>query len=479
MATTKLSLTDYVADGSTTQFPITFDRLQDSHVFVEDRNTKDPIPFSIVGNNAVTNTAPANGTVVRVGRKTPRDVRLAIYQDGSTLLATDLNTLSKQLLFVVQEAYDYADTNAEDAIASLLEDAEVAADEAENARDTAETYRDEAFQWTARAEDSQYTDSAGNTGYSSYHWAQKAAASADAAAAWDPSQYVQRVPSSDRPYALGRSDRRFNTIHAYYGNFYNNVVINCSDGSPKLQILSTDGTDANLFLDTVNESWRIHNDVSVGDRLRFVAQNGGGNIDFFPDGRMELENTLALKGGRLDFGNRGAPGGDLSDLSNHICLYGSPAANARYGWSVSSGGLGHVAGNFHEFYTTGGGSPVLIGRLANYGTGAPDAKALITRDMGDARYARKEDASLFGTSLYEWNVNPGEVYTNTSGHFQVVYVILYDRETAEMRTPGGNWYEVGSSGTSEIGPVTMIVPPGAEYRFPNGVPVNGKRRVLT
>lgn len=470
MATEKLSFTDYVADGNTTQFPITFDRIKDEHVFVEERNTGEPIPFTINGNNAVTDTPPTSDTVVRVGRKTPRDVRLAIYQDGSTLLATDLNTLSKQLLFVVQEAYDYADTNAEDAIGALLEDAEVAADEAENARDTAETYRNEAYQWTARAEDDEFTDSAGNTGYSARHWAQKAAASAEAADTWDPGNYVERVPSADRGYSLGRSDARYDGLFA---------------ASPSLY----DG-DGNLVLDTAFDGarWRVRclsqlqlrTALNMGSRSTsnwdgIFYEDAGEDIFYFLGGGPDPDTTPPSDktGTAAIAASRGYFGGQL-------VLKGGPGAESDPQVSFDVEGTGP-----RGFYPVGYNIiRASVNGLACFdieepGTSTSSNKTAITREKGDARYAKKEEASLFGDALKEWNVTAGTVYTNTSGHFQVVFVVLFDKQLAEMRTPGGDWFVVGGSGTDEASSCTLVVPPGAEYRFPGGVSNNHKRGVLT
>jgi hypothetical protein len=46
------------------------------------------------------------------------------------------------------------------------------------ARGLSENYRDESYQWGTRAHNSSFTDSASQTGYSAYHWAQEAATSA-------------------------------------------------------------------------------------------------------------------------------------------------------------------------------------------------------------------------------------------------------------------------------------------------------------
>lgn len=185
---------EYTADGGTTDFSIPFSYISESHVkvYLDDVETS---AWSFLNASTVRmDSAPSNGTVVKVQRVTPRDQKLVDFVDGSVLTETDLDLANTQLIYVVQEAYDNLGAEARDAIAAdkteteefrddAYEFANRAADSQYTSNDgtltgySAYHYMEEARQWAVEAEDVSVTDTDGNSGYSAYHWAQKAEAS--------------------------------------------------------------------------------------------------------------------------------------------------------------------------------------------------------------------------------------------------------------------------------------------------------------
>jgi microcystin-dependent protein len=74
-------------------------------------------------NDAVikTSSKPASGSIVEVRRITPIDERVVDFQDGSTLEERDLDNMTDQLLFVVQEANDAVSTAVSNTISKTEE----------------------------------------------------------------------------------------------------------------------------------------------------------------------------------------------------------------------------------------------------------------------------------------------------------------------------------------------------------------------
>jgi hypothetical protein len=108
MATT---FTDYTAPAT---YTITFPYIDVSNVKVSvDGVAKtQPTHYTVVG-SAVVFTAgntPANGAVVRVRRETYRAAPLVDFNNGSTLIASDLDTALTQTLYINQEVSELNDT---------------------------------------------------------------------------------------------------------------------------------------------------------------------------------------------------------------------------------------------------------------------------------------------------------------------------------------------------------------------------------
>jgi len=108
MATT---FTDYTAPAT---YTITFPYIDVSNVKVSvDGVAKtQPTHYTVVG-SAVVFTAgntPANGAVIRVRRETYRAAPLVDFNNGSTLIASDLDTALTQTLYINQEVAELNDT---------------------------------------------------------------------------------------------------------------------------------------------------------------------------------------------------------------------------------------------------------------------------------------------------------------------------------------------------------------------------------
>jgi hypothetical protein len=99
------SYNDYTGNGSTTQFPVAFGYIRREHVAVTVASS--PAAFTWVNDSLIqVTTAPANGAVVRVYRTTPLTAPLVDFADGTTLVAADLDTNSKQSIYTQQELDD-------------------------------------------------------------------------------------------------------------------------------------------------------------------------------------------------------------------------------------------------------------------------------------------------------------------------------------------------------------------------------------
>ena len=95
----------YTGNGSTTQFPVAFGYIRREHVAVTVAGS--PATFTWVNNSTIqVDATPANGATVRVYRTTPIDAPLTDFADGTTLVASDLDTNAKQSVYIQQELSD-------------------------------------------------------------------------------------------------------------------------------------------------------------------------------------------------------------------------------------------------------------------------------------------------------------------------------------------------------------------------------------
>ena len=79
------SFVTYTANGSTNQFSITFNYIDQSHVKVYIDNVADN-SFTFVNSTTIqTSSTPSNGAVVKIDRDTPTNARLVDFADGSVI----------------------------------------------------------------------------------------------------------------------------------------------------------------------------------------------------------------------------------------------------------------------------------------------------------------------------------------------------------------------------------------------------------
>jgi hypothetical protein len=101
------SYIQYVGDGVTTNFALTFPYLSQSDVGVKVNGVT--TAFTWLNSTTVTvSPAPAAAAVVEVRRTTPKSALNVVFQNGSVDNATDKNNSATQLLYITQEAFDSA-----------------------------------------------------------------------------------------------------------------------------------------------------------------------------------------------------------------------------------------------------------------------------------------------------------------------------------------------------------------------------------
>lgn len=123
------SYAQYAGNGSTTTFSVPFPYLLKAHVklytgygildgtFVTELTEGTDFTWTS-GTQVQTTVAPAAGVTLTVLRDTPDSSQLVPWQDGSNLIADDLNNADLQNLYVVQEQQDRNDAGAAAAVAA-------------------------------------------------------------------------------------------------------------------------------------------------------------------------------------------------------------------------------------------------------------------------------------------------------------------------------------------------------------------------
>ena len=102
-----ISYVDYVGNGATTNFSVTFPYLDRDHVGAKVNGST--VSFSWVNSTTVSiSPAPANGARVRLYRDTPSLTPNVDFQDGAIVTEEQLDTNAKQTLYVSQESEDEA-----------------------------------------------------------------------------------------------------------------------------------------------------------------------------------------------------------------------------------------------------------------------------------------------------------------------------------------------------------------------------------
>ena len=93
----------YTGDGNNLKYAIPFEYLARSHVHLYLNGTETTNFVWIDTYRIELTTAPATDTAVTIKRITPYDDTYITWQDGSIILADDLNAANMQNLFITQE----------------------------------------------------------------------------------------------------------------------------------------------------------------------------------------------------------------------------------------------------------------------------------------------------------------------------------------------------------------------------------------
>ena len=147
------STVTYTADGTETDFLITWNYLDTDHIAVEvggvdTTDGSSTHTFSLIDSTTVrvinlSSNPVTNGVLVKLKRVTPIDTRAVTFAEGSALRTTDLNKNSDFLLYSMQEAIDTIDVAASEGAAIASAEAQAAKTSAETAQANAEAALDE------------------------------------------------------------------------------------------------------------------------------------------------------------------------------------------------------------------------------------------------------------------------------------------------------------------------------------------------
>src|SRR5690554_4301765 len=107
MADNIYSFVQYVGDGTTRNFSVPFDYLDQDHVVV--KVDGEDASFEWLDSNTIRlSEAPPSGIVIEVRRETSHESRRVIFHDGSVLTEDDLNDAVIHTFYMAQEAVDLA-----------------------------------------------------------------------------------------------------------------------------------------------------------------------------------------------------------------------------------------------------------------------------------------------------------------------------------------------------------------------------------
>lgn len=104
-----LTYVQYTGDGVTKQYTLTFPYLSKDHVFVRVDDTS--VPFTWLNDSTIVlDTAPETGQAISIFRSTPRDEHLVTFKAGAGFREQDLNLMTTQVFYIVQESLENLDT---------------------------------------------------------------------------------------------------------------------------------------------------------------------------------------------------------------------------------------------------------------------------------------------------------------------------------------------------------------------------------
>ena len=102
-----LTFVQYTGDGIANSFGVPFPYLDKAHVIGRINGNEAPITFT--SDNMVRFASPpSNGSLIELRRKTPNELRMVDFNDGSVLTEYDLDLNAIQTFYIVQEAIDLA-----------------------------------------------------------------------------------------------------------------------------------------------------------------------------------------------------------------------------------------------------------------------------------------------------------------------------------------------------------------------------------
>ena len=105
-----LTYVQYTGDGVTKQYTLSFPYLSKDHVFVRVDGTS--VPFTWLNDSTVVlDTAPEIGQVLSIYRATPRYESLVTFKAGAGFREQDLNLMTTQVFYIVQESLENLDTD--------------------------------------------------------------------------------------------------------------------------------------------------------------------------------------------------------------------------------------------------------------------------------------------------------------------------------------------------------------------------------
>ena len=108
---TQYSYSTFTGDGSTAAYTLSFDYMKRAHVSVHvDGTVKvDGTDYDWTADKQITfkgGKIPASGEKILISRDTPEDDQVVLWQNGSYVVAEDLNESDLQWLYNIQELYD-------------------------------------------------------------------------------------------------------------------------------------------------------------------------------------------------------------------------------------------------------------------------------------------------------------------------------------------------------------------------------------
>lgn len=104
-----LTYVQYTGDGVTKQYTLSFPYLSKDHVYVRVDDTS--VPFTWLNDSTIVlDTAPETGQAISIFRSTPRDEHLVTFKAGAGFREQDLNLMTTQVFYIVQESLENLDT---------------------------------------------------------------------------------------------------------------------------------------------------------------------------------------------------------------------------------------------------------------------------------------------------------------------------------------------------------------------------------